>query len=81
MLQCLIRVGDFCGVNALLVALGIIQAAAWTPAARGITCLLLKYRVPHSGPSFQRDCNCWINPKPAPQAEGGVTCCSVVFEA
>ena len=156
MLQRLVRVGDFGGVNALVVALSLIQATAWTPAAghaqisiwpgtipdvwpdsetesvhtapnqvahkpwtyvwhvskptltvyspqgkntgvaivvfpgggyqilaidlegtevcdwltsHGITCVLLKYRVPHSGPSFQRDCNCWINPKPAPALE------------
>src|SRR6266576_5864738 len=37
--------------------------------SRGITCVLLKYRVPHSGPSWQRDCNCYINPKPQPALE------------
>src|SRR5262249_39502732 len=32
----------------------------------GITCILLKYRVPKTGPSWQPDCKCLINPKPAP---------------
>src|SRR5262249_12975298 len=34
--------------------------------SKGIPCVLLKYRVPRSGPSWQPDCNCSINPKPAP---------------
>jgi acetyl esterase/lipase len=32
-------------------------------ASRGITCVLLKYRVPHSGPYWDRQCNCEIYPK------------------
>ena len=35
----------------------------------GITCVLLKYRVPRSGPSWQPDCRCNINPKPQPALE------------
>jgi acetyl esterase/lipase len=35
--------------------------------SRGITCVLLKYRVPDSGPAWHNDCNCNIHPK-APTA-------------
>ena len=35
--------------------------------ARGITCVLLKYRVPDSGPAYHEDCHCNIHPK-APTA-------------
>ncbi len=35
--------------------------------AKGITCVLLKYRVPDSGPAWHNDCNCNIHPK-APTA-------------
>jgi len=31
--------------------------------SRGITCVLLKYRVPNSGPNWNSDCNCEIHPK------------------
>jgi len=52
------------GYQILAIDLEGTEVCDWlTP--KGITCVLLKYRVPHSGPSFQRDCNCWINPKPA----------------
>src|SRR5881275_1245352 len=37
--------------------------------SKGITCVLLKYRVPRTGPSWQPDCRCMINPKPAPALE------------
>jgi acetyl esterase/lipase len=30
---------------------------------KGITCVLLKYRVPHSGPQHDEKCNCRVNPK------------------
>ncbi len=30
---------------------------------KGITCVLLKYRVPHSGPQWNDQCKCQINPK------------------
>ena len=35
--------------------------------SRGITCVLLKYRVPDSGPAWHDDCQCYIHPK-APTA-------------
>ena len=35
--------------------------------SRGITCVLLKYRVPDSGPAWHDDCHCQIHPK-APTA-------------
>ncbi len=35
--------------------------------AKGITCVLLKYRVPDSGPSWHDECKCYIHPK-APTA-------------
>lgn len=35
--------------------------------AKGITCVLLKYRVPDSGPAWHNDCKCNIHPK-APTA-------------
>jgi len=31
--------------------------------AKGITCIVLKYRVPHSGPQWHMDCQCQIMPK------------------
>ncbi|HEY7391583.1 MAG TPA: alpha/beta hydrolase [Bryobacteraceae bacterium] len=34
---------------------------------KGITCVLLKYRVPHSGPQYDTKCQCQVNPK-APMA-------------
>jgi acetyl esterase/lipase len=35
--------------------------------SKGITCVLLKYRVPHTGPQWNDQCKCQINPK-APMA-------------
>lgn len=35
--------------------------------SKGITCVLLKYRVPHSGPQYDQKCKCQVNPK-APMA-------------
>jgi acetyl esterase/lipase len=35
--------------------------------SKGITCVLLKYRVPHSGPQYDPKCKCQLNPK-APMA-------------
>jgi acetyl esterase/lipase len=31
--------------------------------SKGITCVLLKYRVPDSGPAYHEDCQCHIHPK------------------
>ena len=35
--------------------------------SKGITCVLLKYRVPHSGPQYDQKCRCQVKPK-APMA-------------
>src|SRR5258708_6267831 len=35
--------------------------------SKGITCVLLKYRVPDSGPAWHDECKCYIHPK-APMA-------------
>jgi acetyl esterase/lipase len=53
------------GYQILAIDLEGTEICNWF-TARGITAVLLKYRVPHSGPSWQRDCNCMINPKPQP---------------
>ena len=56
------------GYQILAIDLEGTEVCDWL-TSHGITCVLLKYRVPHSGPSWQRDCNCRINPKPAPALE------------
>ena len=56
------------GYQILAIDLEGTEVCDWLTSL-GITCILLKYRVPHSGPSVQRDCNCRINPKPAPAVE------------
>lgn len=53
------------GYQVLAIDLEGTEICDWL-TSKGITCVLLKYRVPHSGPSWQRDCNCRINPKPQP---------------
>ncbi len=53
------------GYQILAIDLEGTEVCDWL-TSQGITCVLLKYRVPHSGPSYQRDCNCRINPKPQP---------------
>jgi acetyl esterase/lipase len=53
------------GYQILAIDLEGTEVCDWLTSS-GITCVLLKYRVPHSGPSWQRDCNCRINPKPQP---------------
>ena len=53
------------GYQILAIDLEGTEVCDWL-TSNGITCVLLKYRVPHSGPSWQRDCNCRINPKPQP---------------
>ena len=53
------------GYQTLAIDLEGTEVCDWL-TSKGITCVLLKYRVPHGGPSWQRDCNCMINPKPAP---------------
>jgi acetyl esterase/lipase len=54
------------GYSELAIDLEGTEVCDWlTP--RGITCVLLKYRVPDSGPAWHDDCKCNIHPK-APTA-------------
>src|SRR6202453_198350 len=54
------------GYSVLAIDLEGTEVCDWlTP--RGITCVLLKYRVPDSGPAWHDDCRCNIHPK-APTA-------------
>jgi acetyl esterase/lipase len=54
------------GYNALAIDLEGTEVCDWlTP--KGITCVLLKYRVPHTGPQYDDKCKCQIRPK-APMA-------------
>src|SRR5262249_12637421 len=52
------------GYRILAIDLEGTEVCDWL-TSRGITCVLLKYRVPRSGPSWDPDCKCFINPKPA----------------
>src|SRR5262249_3973199 len=52
------------GYHILAMDLEGTEVCDWL-TARGITGVLLKYRVPRSGPSWDDSCRCWINPKPA----------------
>src|SRR5215467_5049612 len=56
------------GYQILAIDLEGTEVCDWLTAS-GITCVLLKYRVPKTGPSWQPDCRCMINPKPAPALE------------
>jgi acetyl esterase/lipase len=54
------------GYQELAIDLEGTEVCDWlTP--KGITCVLLKYRVPDSGPAWHDDCHCNIHPK-APTA-------------
>jgi len=54
------------GYQDLAIDLEGTEVCDWlTP--KGITCVLLKYRVPDSGPAWHDECECYINPK-APMA-------------
>ena len=54
------------GYEILAIDLEGTEVCDWL-TARGITCVLLKYRVPDSGPAYHEDCHCNIHPK-APTA-------------
>ena len=56
------------GYQILAIDLEGTEICDWV-TSRGITCVLLKYRVPKTGPSWQPDCRCQINPKPAPAVQ------------
>src|SRR5216684_1533318 len=54
------------GYQDLAIDLEGTEVCDWlTP--KGITCVLLKYRVPDSGPAWHDECECYIHPK-APTA-------------
>jgi len=54
------------GYVGLAIDLEGTEVCDWL-SSRGITCVLLKYRVPDSGPAWHDDCKCNIHPK-APTA-------------
>jgi acetyl esterase/lipase len=54
------------GYSELAIDLEGTEVCDWL-TSRGITCVLLKYRVPDSGPAYHADCHCNIHPK-APTA-------------
>src|SRR5580692_8925912 len=54
------------GYSVLAIDLEGTEVCDWL-TAKGITCVLLKYRVPDSGPAYHEDCHCNIHPK-APTA-------------
>ena len=51
------------GYQILAIDLEGTEVCDWL-TSQGITCVLLKYRVPRSGPSWDPRCKCNINPKP-----------------
>jgi len=50
------------GYEILAIDLEGTEVCDWL-TSRGITCVLLKYRVPDSGPAYHDDCQCNIHPK------------------
>lgn len=50
------------GYDGLAIDLEGTEVCDWA-TAKGITCVLLKYRVPHSGPQWNPKCKCNIFPK------------------
>jgi len=56
------------GYHILAIDLEGTEVCDWLTSI-GISCVLLKYRVPRSGPSWDADCKCQINPKPQPALE------------
>lgn len=54
------------GFNVLAIDLEGTEICDWI-TSQGMTCVLLKYRVPNSGPSSHKSCHCHIYPK-APTA-------------
>src|SRR5881398_2018318 len=51
------------GYQILAIDLEGTEVCDWL-TSKGIMCVLLKYRVPRSGPSWDPDCRCMIDPKP-----------------
>ena len=54
------------GYYVLAIDLEGTEVCDWL-TSEGITCVLLKYRVPHTGPQWDDRCKCEMNPK-APMA-------------
>jgi acetyl esterase/lipase len=54
------------GYESLAIDLEGTEVCDWL-TSKGIACVLLKYRVPHSGPQWNPQCKCEVNPK-APMA-------------
>ena len=54
------------GYSVLAIDLEGTEVCDWL-TSKGITCVLLKYRVPHSGTQWDERCKCQMNPK-APMA-------------
>ena len=52
------------GYRVLAIDLEGTEICDWLNSI-GVTCVLLKYRVPKTGPSWDPDCRCMINPKPS----------------
>ncbi len=50
------------GFQILAIDLEGTEVCHWL-VSQGITCVLLKYRVPDSGPSWHRNCRCEYHPK------------------
>jgi acetyl esterase/lipase len=50
------------GYSILAIDLEGTEVCDWL-TAKGVTCVLLKYRVPDSGPAYHDDCKCNIHPK------------------
>ena len=50
------------GYSILAIDLEGTEVCDWL-VSRGITCVLLKYRVPDSGPAWHDDCQCHFHPK------------------
>jgi acetyl esterase/lipase len=51
------------GYRALAIDLEGTEVCDWL-TSKGITCVLLKYRVPYSGPYWDDECKCHRNPEP-----------------
>jgi acetyl esterase/lipase len=50
------------GYNILAIDLEGTEVCDWL-TSKGITCVLLKYRVPRSGPQWNQKCRCDANPR------------------
>ena len=53
------------GFRAVVITLEGTEICNWI-AAQGVTCILSKYRVPYTNHSWNTDCQCRVDPRPAP---------------